>query len=370
MIKHTLYILLILVFAGCGRKEKGQYIPKDPGEYVGNDIKQMSELNDDAVILIVNGVSFTKKDFNDTCSVFDKMLRMKHGVPLTGFNPKAYESLEKMRPNILSRIMRSELVHQFAREKNIQIKDGYFNEVAANVLKSINRGHSTFDSVCAEMGDETVARKFRTLAECEALEFSLRDLFDTNGILNIAESDVISYSNRYMKSIGEAERKNKEQVKQLEEALEKIASGVDFAEAGLKYSDSKDGKEEAEFWDEYYKEDFDGEDNLESWAMTAKKGDVSGILEMDDGYSIVRLNDIRQDQTDPDDESSTETVWEFGRIRKDLFESLPQLTHDEIVAALTEGRKERIQKIVGEEIMKTAVIEWPYGTNLFENAKN
>ena len=95
---------------------------------------------------------------------------------------------------------------------------------------------------------------------------------------------------------------------------------------------------------------------LENWAMTAKSGDVSGILELDDGYAIVKLLKVRDESHDPDDDTEKETVWEFAKLHRDFFEPLPELTHDEIAEALKAERSARIQRLVGDEIMKSAVI--------------
>ena len=369
MRSNIFFAALLLLVCGCTKNDSDVIEQKSPGIYIGETAAMMSDLRKDDVFLKVNGKCFTKADFDLDAAVYDKMLRMGHKARLTGFNAQAADAIEKMSPLILNYMPRRELFNQYANQNSISVKPAFLEMAVGKVLRDLNRSHSSLDAVCAEMGPG-VGERFRYFVNTDALEYSLREHFDKDGLLDIKEDDIISYSNRYERSVVAAAEKNARQLEMLNKALDELKRGADFKTVAAKYSEGEFASNDAEYWDEYYKEDFEDEEQLAAWALSAKEGDISGVLELDDGYGIIKLLKKREEGPDPSDETVKETVWEFAKLHRDLYEPLQELTHDEIKAAYVAERTREIQKKMADAILKEAVIEWPYGTNLFENAKN
>ena len=115
---------------------------------------------------------------------------------------------------------------------------------------------------------------------------------------------------------------------------------------------------------------------------TAKVGDISGVLELDDGFSVVKLIAYEKEgddepkspvwladqQKEEADDDPPEETWTMVRIYRKAWDPFEPMTRKEIFDALTKARNREIQKKIGDAIMSKAVIEWPQGTNLFNVA--
>ena len=150
--------------------------------------------------------------------------------------------------------------------------------------------------------------------------------------------------------------------------MAEIKAGADFAAVAKKYSEVP---EEGELWGEYFLEEISENPRLVEWVKTAKPNDVSGILELDDGVAIVKvLARHLEDVPAGEEYEERREVWRLVRIARRFFETTDDMTRPEIFQMLTNYRNKKIQKKVGEAIMKEAVVEWPHGTNLFQRVKD
>ena len=150
-------------------------------------------------------------------------------------------------------------------------------------------------------------------------------------------------------------------------ALTAIKAGEDFSKVAEMYSETKgDGK----IWGDYLLEEVEESPALVNWLMGAKDGDVSGILELDDGFSVVKVLKRHPEELPPGSKDVPREVWELARISRKCYDGFPDQTREEIVDELTRHRNNKIQRQIGDAVMSQAVIEWPHGTNLFENVVN
>ena len=353
-------ISLTLLLTGCGREES----PKVPGEYVGGVPLLMDELSNGDVVFIVNGEKYTKRDFRTAVSLADKMRRMCAGDPLTGPNKPAQEYSRWARPRTLSDAFRRVLMRQYTKKNGITPTQEEIDESTSRVLMNLKRGKSTLDAVEKEFG-KADGKLFRQYVLDDATEQAARRFVDDKGTLNITDDDVINISNRIARFQARAAASNAVEKAILGKALAEIAEGVDFAIVARHHSRDP---EQGDQWETDYLEEMASNPALQRWATTAKTGDVSPILEMDDGWSVVKVVSRRLEDLAPGDTKVPQEIWEFVRVSRNLFESPPDMDREEIVAKLREFRNKDLQKKIGDLIMEEAVIEWPNGTNLFVKA--
>ena len=324
----------------------------------------MSELPENAVFLKVNDRAFTRGEFEDTSRMFDMINRTRARHALTGPNPEAEHAIRVMGPGIVSEMRRRELLRQFAEKNKVEPTPADIAEVTTNLLVYLRRSERTIDAVATEFGEKH-AGILRSYMKGDATDLALRRFVDVDNILNITEDDVIAASNRWKTLTATAIASNAVEKAILEKALAEIAAGGDFGDVAEKYSENPgDGKE----WTDCDAEDLEGEEvdgasEFATWLKRAKVGDVSGILELDDGWSVIKVVALERDEDD-----FNEITWKLVRICRTLWELPPELDHDETVDGLREFRTKKIQKILGDKVLENAVIEWPHGTNLFKKA--
>ena len=186
-------------------------------------------------------------------------------------------------------------------------------------------------------------------------------------------------SNRIQQSIAIAAESNKVEKALLNTAILAIKNGMPFADAARKYSLLPD---EGTEWEDFDSDDLADIKELGQWVKTAKVGDISGVLELDDGFSVVKLIAYEKEgddepkspvwladqQKEEADDDPPEETWTMVRICRKAWDPFEPMTRKEIFDALTKARNREIQKKIGDAIMSKAVIEWPQGTNLFNVA--
>ncbi len=361
-------IALVSVF-GCADKEESEK---------ANNKGTMERLADDAVFMRVNGQSFTKHDYLVASSLFDKMHRMRAGDPLTGPNPKAERATELRSEYTVSEIQRRALMAQFAKENKVEASDKNVKEAESRFLKVVGREKKKIEDVIAEYGAEDGAL-LKEYLKGDAVDLTLREYFDKEKRLQITDADIMAVSNRIQQSVAFAAESNKLEKAILNAAIVAIKNGLPFEEAAKKYSLLP---EEGVEWEDFESDDLADLKELGQWAKTAKVGDVSGVLELEDGFSVVKL--LAHEKEDEDetekqpalvinngkeevekDDDPPEETWTMVRICRKAWDPFETMTRQEIIDGLTKARSKEIQKKIGDAIMAKAVIEWPQGTNLF-----
>lgn len=361
---------VVLFILGCSEKGKEASNTNDKGTMAG--------LAENAVFLRVNGQSFTKHDYLVTSSLFDKMHRMRAGDPLTGPNPKAERATELRCEYTVSEIKRRALMAQFAKENKVEASEENIKKAEELFLKVVGRSKNKIEEVIAEYGKEEGARLAEYL-KGDAVDLTLREHFDPSNTLHITDADIMVVSNRIQQSIAIAAESNKVEKALLNTAILAIKNGMPFADAARKYSLLPD---EGTEWEDFDSDDLADIKELGQWVKTAKVGDISGVLELDDGFSVVKLIAYEKEgddepkspvwladqQKEEDDDDPPEETWTMVRICRKAWDPFEPMTRKEIFDALTKARNREIQKKIGDAIMSKAVIEWPQGTNLFNVA--
>lgn len=345
---------LCLVLAGCGQQGDSSVDASSPSEATN-----LWGLADSAVIFKVNGRAFTKGDFMGVSRMYDRINRLNAGDDLDSPNKAAERAVYFRAPQILSDSVRREMVKSYAAELKVEPDDEDLKAARRGFESGFRRRH-TLEQIAEKIGP-VEGRIMFDYVRGDATDIALRRKFDVDHTFNITDADIMVVSNRIIRFNETAAISNAFEKSVLEKALADIRNGGAFPEVAKKYSIApEDGKS----WDSFTDLDFDDNAAVYGWVQGAKVGDVSGILESDEGWVLVKLVDKNVEWDGKEKAVSSE--WSLVRIIRPLWEKTPEMTRDEIVAGVLKYRHGLVQKRVGAALMAHTVVEWPFGTNVLE----
>ena len=373
-------ILLASLLAGLSacKKENAEVRQRPnlpPGVYYGEGREALTNLPPEAVLLRVNGYTFTRHDFDLEQDVYGKMLSfLKNGkMEDKGTDIRQLQALRA--PQVLTTVLRRELLNQEVHRRGLKASEAAVSFRRKRLEAVLGRNSNTNKMVTVEelakqMGGECgqyFLRNFKK--EAENLELSWH-IGGTN--LNVSEADVTAGSNRLAKGNAFVAATNSALLARLQKALERVKGGEDFAKVGSELSMLD--KREAENWGDYSAEDVDSEDYPDLAAFLRKKpapGTVGGPFQCEDGASIVKVLSVSKGKGQDGVDGDADVMrFNLARISVEAFEMHKSLSREEIRKILEDAKRQKVEKEFGSRLFADAVIEFPSGTNLFAAAES
>lgn len=355
------FLSAVLLLAGCGKEE-----PKAPGLYV-DETKSvlMKNLSPRDVIVRVNGVDITKKDFLVRRSLNEKIYRLRNKIELGTKNRKAKSYIQTMEKSIPDEYIRHELVRQAADEAGITVPEKRLKSEYKKFLNYIGRPKDSMEKVVALIGKDEGRVLVDFMREGIRAEL-LRDTLATNGYYTVTDEMVSNHLARIVAWNKNADRLNEKARKKANQFREKVLNGGDFKELGKKTAQIH--PEYAEEWDSFQLMEFSEENQqLRDWLATANVGDISGPIDLDDGIAIVKVVDKWKE---PQGEGN-EPVDEFQLVRCTFtaYQYTLVETEDEIRRQYLAELEKNLMGQLGDRLWKNAVIEFPNGRDFWGKAK-
>ena len=355
------FLSAVLLFAGCGNEE-----PKAPGIYV-DEAKNvlMKDLSPSDVIVRVNGVDITKKDFLVRRSLNEKVYRLRNKIELGAKNRKAKKYIQSMERSIPDEYIRHELVRQAADEAGIVIPEKLLKAEFKKFLNYIGRPKDSMDKVLARLGNDEGRVLVDFMKDGLRAEI-LRDTLATNGYYTVTDEMVSNHLARITAWNENADRVNEKARKKANHFREKVVNGADFAELGKKTAQIH--PEYAEEWDSFQLMEFTEENQqLRDWLKTANAGDISGPIDLDDGIAIVKVVDKWKEPQGQGHEPVDE--FELVRCTFKAYQYTLVETEEEIRKQYRIELEKNLMSQLGERLWKNAVIEFPNGGDFWGDAK-
>ena len=355
------FLSAVLFFAGCGNEE-----PKAPGIYV-DEAKNvlMKDLSPSDVIVRVNGVDITKKDFLVRRSLNEKVYRLRNKIELGAKNRKAKKYIQSMERSIPDEYIRHELVRQAADEAGIVVPEKLLKAEFKKFLNYIGRPKDSMDKVLARLGNDEGRVLVDFMKDGLRAEI-LRDTLATNGYYTVTDEMVSNHLARITAWNENADRLNEKARKKASHFREKVVNGADFAELGKKTAQIH--PEYAEEWDSFQLMEFSEENQqLRDWLKTANAGDISGPIDLDDGIAIVKVVDKWKEPQGQGHEPVDE--FELVRCTFKAYQYTLVETEEEIRKQYRIELEKNLMSQLGERLWKNAVIEFPNGSDFWGNAK-
>lgn len=355
------FLSAVLLFAGCGNEG-----PKAPGIYVdeAKDVL-MKDLSPTDVIVRVNGVDITKKDFLVRRSLNEKVYRLRNKIELGAKNRKAKKYIQSMEKSIPDEYIRHELMRQAADKAGIVVPEKLLKAEFKKFLNYIGRPKDSMDKVLARLGNDEGRVLVDFMKDGLRAEI-LRDTLATNGYYTVTDEMVSNHLARITAWNENADRLNAKARKKADQFREKVMNGGDFVELGKKTAQIH--PEYAEEWDSFQLMEFTEENQqLRNWLKTANAGDISGPIDLDDGIAIVKVVDKWKE---PQGEGN-EPVDEFELVRCTFkaYQYTLVETEEEIRKQYRIELERNLMSQLGERLWKNAVIEFPNGSDFWGNAK-
>lgn len=315
-----------------------------------------------SVVVRVNGKDITKKDFSDWENLRVKIWAYAHGRPLDGKTDDVKRFKSGNRTRVIGELIKRELIAEYAKKNGFSVSAERMKEEESKFLKSVNKAKSKFESLAAKFGEEGFAQ-LKDAVAADALAGLAIEKSSTNDIFHVTEQQI---SNRveYVRHWNEnADKKNAIAKEKARKAKQEILDGAKFVDVAAKYSEfcPEYGNE----WESVRLDDFEGDDPLLKWLLSAKVGDISDPLDLEDGVSIVGLK--MSYEAEPAEEGKP-AVMEYDLVRCCFYayEKLEVLEdRKDIVEDMIDARREVAMEELRKKLTESVNIEFPNGQNLF-----
>ena len=353
--------LLALLAYGCGKS--GEWAPtmENPPQvkfkYLGKDTP-VQDLKDDDVIVAVNGEALTKKEFYARMSQVAWTIRRSPGMRASNF-ADAYAYAGR---TLIPRFVRETIIAQAGRGEKLATAD----EIRAKVDEKVERFCKMYridrnavkkefpGGLCAVQRDAERTVWLKTYVDKHAIKGKLITAETVTNILNqiAAENAATSASNAAIRA-------------KLEGLRGDILSGkATFEDVADKYSEGIDN-EGGGYWGRFGREGLPDADLI----FELKVGSISEVLEDDDSYYMVRLEERTAAKRDANKRVVEPESVSLSRIQL--------LKHELTILASPGTLKEDLQAQMDENaleahlgtLMEKAEIVYPHGTNFWAVAE-
>lgn len=363
MKKVFVIIALSTVFIGCSEDK----YPSVPGVYdMTNDVKLIRDMAPDDVMVAINGVELRKRDYDALYRLKNRLYRIKNHIPLDEDSKRADGYSRSWQQSYPDEMIRRELMRQAAEKRGIRPDAKKLAKRQAELLDflKVKKG-TTLDDVVRRVGGAEAELLLKRL-EWDVTDVMLQDAVATNDLYEVEPTVVSNMMARIDKANAKAEKKNEKGRRLLLEMRGKVLSGGDFVELAKKYCELR--PQDAESWESFELGELPDDSPFRAWLSTAKEGDVSELLDFDDGVAIAKV--VRKSLGDAPPGMGKPVVYEVVRCLRYFYESYPNGGYKAVRRRILNERRAAVQKELGSELFESAVIVFPHSYRYFETKEN
>lgn len=315
----------------------------------------LRDIPNDATVFSVNGMAVTKKDYNGYLNMMGALYRTRHPMANQMQQRSAKAKMMMAAKNEqLSRLL--QYSNLCAGTNKVTVTPAARAMIEKEYCAVFVRKGQTFEDLRAAMEDEEADECFERMYETDvrirsALMARYPDSF------TLSETDIsnsVQHVTRYNRM---ADATNAVICALMTNVLKRVRSGEDFAKLADEFSQDP-SKEPGGDLGECTMEAFNGESHDYVMAIAKlKPGEVSGILETESGYEIVRKTaDVEKEKSE-----SGESAWRLSRIffRRPYY--LPELEGEVLRERLLKDKFRTLLEERIREYLASAKIEYPFG---------
>ena len=254
-------------------------------------------------VATVNDTKITADDLKVAETILSTVNEYKTGKSVEDMSKDEQEELEKTAATFL---VDSEVVYQQAIADGITVK-AEDNDSRTSELKAALEENPTFKKDLEDNG--ITEEEINNFIAKDNVINAYRDAF--NEKQTVSDAEIQSYYEKHReefkkdmidashilfatvdRNLNSVSDEKKEEIKaKAEEVQKKAVEGEDFAELAKKYSDDKKTGEKGGALGYFTKDDKDALFTREVFKL--KKGDVSDLIVTNNGYEIVKINDLK-----------------------------------------------------------------------------
>ena len=356
-------LAMYFLFCGCSA-DTDQSQQKEPGIYISGVVKTVDEMASEDVIVSINEKKITKKDFADFQHLQESLYRIvnfREGE----LDKKAAWFVKANEQRVIPILMRSEFVRQAAKESGITLSPSEFDEAAGVLLPKYGFKTGDFNKVAQKLDKSASDQLYNIISHEVLLKKVLRHYADKKWFAVTPQE--ITNKFEYVKKFNDtADKMNRRAKEQLLKARAEILNGAIFADVARRYSELH--PEQGKNWQVVELDELssEGERDLRKWLATADAGDISGPIDFDDGISIVGV--VRKGEGESPEGVEPPVLYTLVRCTMFARQNMVVPTYDEVVESIRETKENEAIKEVGQQLHDKAVLEFPNGTNFFNQA--
>jgi hypothetical protein len=355
--KLYIFILLIatfLLFFGCGKDS----ISSEPGWIVGTDNLKIEDMDQDDVIVSVNGSSLTKERYEQMLQSNERGLRRRRPNAAKGL----FESIMKSRRSALVReFINRQLYLSEVRERGLPVNAKVKSDLEALYRAQAKKEGKTFSEFAESRGD-TNEELQQSIHERALIESLLLDEFGDT--LKLTDEDVEKAKQRIVHYNEMCDATNKLVIARGERVVKELRAGADFKKMAEQYSEAE-GEEDG-YWDEFTRYEID-DANVRHAAFSLPVGAISDPFDTEEGLVIIKILERNGlDAVGATEEASVK----LGRILLRMAQSRSPLPEEELRKELAREKKKQLLVSFITQIKTKSRIEFPHGTNLWTISKN
>ena len=269
----------------------------------------------------------------------------------------------KAGPGLMLQLIHHALFRQYAGEIGAIPSDVQVQAAGEALLAALNRRNSTIESLAKAIGGDA-GELFRKVPYIDAQDALLRQSVTTNDLDHVSDAEIKEREDFVAKFDANAESLNSKARARLAEARQRILSGADFAKEARNIAEAVN-PQYGEKWGRFEIQEFPADEELHKWLLTAKAGDISNPLDLDDGIAIVKV--VERGKGEAPEGIEPPDAFTLVRCTTQAFEKMRYQDRAQMTEQLLQWKREDAQKILGTMLTDRAVIEYPNGTNLFDN---
>ena len=324
----------------------------------------IDKLPPDTPVMIIGGRTVTQKHYADLLDVRCRLVLSQDGKP---FDVAKYNSIKHgIRARMPVELIRRELMLHYAQTNHIELSTSRLKQVEDAFLKMYGRNAKTLDQMAARLGGAS-ARVLPDLVHLQALDEECLERNATNDIHRITDAEVDAQMERIKKWNETAAQKDKESYEKAAKAKKEILGGTPFEVVARKYAEVT--PEDGHAWDTVELGEFQADEPLAQWLMTAKEGDISDPLPYDDVIAIFGL--VRMYDGEAPEGYEAKKQYELVRCSFHAYEKIEEPEdREELRAGMLEERRSSLIREFGAKLLELAAKpEFPQGEEIFNEKR-
>lgn len=231
-------------------------------------------------------------------------------------------------------------------------------------MKRIRHPNESFDAYVGKLPEEE-GEELRKQVFCDARDEVFLRNWVTNDIEYVSATEVSNHIASVQHYNERVVALNSESKKRAAAAKAEILAGASFYEVATNRTDIF--LEDARFWDVVEIGEFEPDEDIFKFLASAKAGDISDPLDLDDGIGIVG---VLQKEQEKQEDGTVSDLYTLVRCMFNGYDAIEESDDVESVRKLLLERKMNDAKqALLTELFTTAKIEYPFGNKLFLKKK-
>lgn len=313
------------------------------------------------VVMRVNGQPITQAAYREWYRLRDRIYRVRERFALNEKNSKTTSFADQSRRVVPSDLIQRELMRQEAERLGVTVPDSRLRNLEKRFMGSIRRPKEPFSSI-DKLFDAATAAALRSTIHADARDEIVVEKSATNDLFNVTEAEIDERIKRVKEWNATAEKKMKEQRERALKAKHDILNGGYFYDITTNRADlaKNDGRE----WQTVELGEFQADEPLAKWLATAKPGDISDPIDMEDGIAIVGLKVAYQGEAPPGVTPAMQ--YELVRCTFYAYDKIDEIEdRKELAAEMLKERRAAALQELGKRLSGSAKIEFPLGDKIF-----